>query len=269
MACMLCRKQKMKCEGKDKAPCRRCRAAGVECTFEAAAPAPPGARKGGAASREWIESRMSGVEGRLKRLETQRTSPSASSSTTDPSSPVVTPSTDALEARIAQLEAQVYALTMAAASNTTPIPSAPQPPYTQPQPPPLQQHYAQGFPPSFAPLPPGRSYSLGAPAHHTNSNNTYPHQQPSPASTRLPNSIIKKRRRSDQTSTAPLPFPVRMARRSTLHIRWNRVCSRDGARRRRREQIVERGIGMTRGEESSAGVRRLGLRGRGMSWTEG
>ena len=85
VACMLCRKQKvryllltrracleaarlrfdvadssailqMKCEGKDKAPCRRCRAAGVECTFEAAAPAPPGARKGGAASKEWIES---------------------------------------------------------------------------------------------------------------------------------------------------------------------------------------------------------------------
>jgi hypothetical protein len=108
--------------------------------------------------------RMSGVEGRLKRLETQHTSTSSSSSTTDPSSPTVGgPSTDALEARIAQLEAQVYALTMAA-SNNAPSLSAPQPSYTQPQPPPLQQqHFAQGFPSAYAPLQPGRSYSLGAP----------------------------------------------------------------------------------------------------------
>lgn len=53
----------MKCEGKDRAPCRRCRQAGVECTFEAALPAPVGSRKGAAASKEWIESSVAPSHG--------------------------------------------------------------------------------------------------------------------------------------------------------------------------------------------------------------
>ncbi|KAM0790915.1 hypothetical protein ACM66B_004222 [Microbotryomycetes sp. NB124-2] len=116
MACVLCRKQKMKCEGKDKAPCKRCRAAKVECTFE---PSPAGSTlpRSRGVSKEWIEDRMASVEGRLVKLESRRGSldsenSSASPGTTSPTTP--TSSTAALEARIAQLEAQVFALTFAA-----------------------------------------------------------------------------------------------------------------------------------------------------------
>ncbi|KAK4047327.1 hypothetical protein OIV83_005505 [Microbotryomycetes sp. JL201] len=115
MACVLCRKQKMKCEGKDKAPCKRCRAAKVECTFE---PSHAGSNlpRARGISKEWIEDRMASVEGRLVKLESRRGSldsdSSASPSTTSPTTP--SSSTAALEARIAQLEAQVFALTFAA-----------------------------------------------------------------------------------------------------------------------------------------------------------
>ncbi|KAL8277643.1 hypothetical protein RQP46_009916 [Phenoliferia psychrophenolica] len=33
-ACLLCRKQKMRCEGADEPPCKRCRASNQECHFE-------------------------------------------------------------------------------------------------------------------------------------------------------------------------------------------------------------------------------------------
>lgn len=49
------RRQKMKCEGPSKSPCRRCRAAGVECVFESPTSAVPRARSGGNAAQSWID----------------------------------------------------------------------------------------------------------------------------------------------------------------------------------------------------------------------
>lgn len=44
----------MKCEGPEKAPCRRCRAAQVDCVFEAPPAAPPRPR-GGGVTEAWVE----------------------------------------------------------------------------------------------------------------------------------------------------------------------------------------------------------------------
>ncbi|GEM10184.1 microtubule-associated protein [Rhodotorula toruloides] len=115
MACTLCRKQKMKCEGPDKAPCRRCRAAGVDCVFEAPPAAPPRPR-GTGVTEAWVESRFSQFEQRLASLEQETSSsralvPTNNGSSSTPSSSSISPQivTDH-DRRIATLEAQLYAL---------------------------------------------------------------------------------------------------------------------------------------------------------------
>ncbi|BGP09768.1 hypothetical protein JCM10049v2_005641 [Rhodotorula toruloides] len=113
MACSLCRKQKMKCEGPDKAPCRRCRAAGVDCVFEAPPAAPPRPR-GTGVTEAWVESRFSQFEQRLASLEQETSSSRAlvpSNGSSAPSSSSISPQivTDH-DRRIATLEAQLYAL---------------------------------------------------------------------------------------------------------------------------------------------------------------
>lgn len=138
--------------------------------------------------------RMAGVEGRLKNLETKRTSVSSSSSTTDPSSPVGIPSpTEALEVRIAQLEAQVYALAMANQhSNAPPSAFAPHP---QQQ----QQQYSHPYPgpggpiAAYPPHPQPTRFSL-APSSASSSYPTfyptpeleYQHSPPPPPPTSAP-----------------------------------------------------------------------------------
>ncbi|GAA5992211.1 hypothetical protein JCM11641_001016 [Rhodosporidiobolus odoratus] len=124
MACNLCRRQKMKCEGPEKAPCRRCRAAQVDCVFEAPAPAPPRAGRGGATvgaavatqgervvERDWVENRLSGLDARLSNLEHTT---SSSLTVRQPQPPQVSPALQSNvadhERRIAALEAQLYAL---------------------------------------------------------------------------------------------------------------------------------------------------------------
>ncbi|KAM0790476.1 hypothetical protein ACM66B_003352 [Microbotryomycetes sp. NB124-2] len=104
MACVLCRKQKMKCEGPDKAPCKRCRTAGVECVFEAAPPLAPRSR-GSGASDAYIEQRFAVVEDRISRLEEKQV-PTSSSTVIASNGGFITDH----ERRIAALEAQVYAL---------------------------------------------------------------------------------------------------------------------------------------------------------------
>lgn len=56
IAGVLCRKQKMKCEGPDRAPCKRCRTAGVECAFETPPPTTTPRVRSGAASEAYVES---------------------------------------------------------------------------------------------------------------------------------------------------------------------------------------------------------------------
>ncbi|KAK4055355.1 hypothetical protein OIO90_003193 [Microbotryomycetes sp. JL221] len=170
MACVLCRKQKMKCEGKDKAPCKRCRAAKVECTFEPSQSGTNLPRSRGL-SKEWVEERMATVEERLIKLESRRSSLSS-----DTSSPLESEnqgvtatitngetgpkesSTAVLEARIAQLEAQVFALTFAAtngrhgvfAGSATPTVIPQHALYQQQQPQQSEGHFTYTVPLSMA-----------------------------------------------------------------------------------------------------------------------
>ena len=119
---------------------------------------------------------MSGVETRLKKLETRQSSTSSTSSPTEPASPVAASSisTEALEARIAQLEAQVYALTLAHSSSATAAPPIPQSGAfpTPRQPPPRIPHLYHV--PSF---PTPISYSSASQAPYTGLN--HPHQHTS------------------------------------------------------------------------------------------
>ncbi|GAA5876989.1 hypothetical protein JCM1840_007091 [Sporobolomyces johnsonii] len=163
MACNLCRKQKMKCEGPEKAPCRRCRAAQVECVFENPPAAPPRPR-GGGVSEQWVESRLSQFEQRVATLEET----SAMSRTTTAMQPAQqqqqeSPLTADHERRIAALETALYALQLSAASQPrmqTVPPQKQQLDYTQHQhgisPTPMSstQQYGQ----------PAPSYGLHSPA---------------------------------------------------------------------------------------------------------
>ncbi|KAK4049273.1 hypothetical protein OIV83_004209 [Microbotryomycetes sp. JL201] len=105
MACVLCRKQKMKCEGPEKAPCKRCRGAGVECVFEAPPAVAPRARGGGPPDA-YVEQRFAHVEDRISRLEEKEITSNPSSSVVATKGGFITDH----ERRIAALEAQVYAL---------------------------------------------------------------------------------------------------------------------------------------------------------------
>ncbi|KAK4047443.1 hypothetical protein OIO90_006188 [Microbotryomycetes sp. JL221] len=151
MACVLCRKQKMKCEGPDKAPCKRCRTAGVECVFEAAPPVAPRVR-GSGLSEGYVESRFASVEERLTHLEDSSTSRPAM---TQQNGGFITDH----ERRIAALEAQVYALQIsvsevqtqnhqlaaAAASNFESSSNASATAHTAPSQASLPQYYTQPF----------------------------------------------------------------------------------------------------------------------------
>ncbi|GAA5851664.1 hypothetical protein JCM9279_002537 [Rhodotorula babjevae] len=109
MACQLCRRQKMKCEGPEKAPCRRCRAAQVECVFEAPPAAPPRPR-GTGVTEAWVEGRLGQVEHRLELLE-DTAAHSTSLVSGNGSAPPVSPQTVTdHERRLAALEAQLYNL---------------------------------------------------------------------------------------------------------------------------------------------------------------
>ncbi|GAA5886798.1 hypothetical protein JCM6882_005895 [Rhodosporidiobolus microsporus] len=138
MACVLCRRQKMKCEGPEKAPCRRCRAAQVECVFEAPPAAPPRPR-GGGVSEAWVESRLNQVEQRVSSLEESSSSSLALVTRQQHQQNGSVASAAAVsdhERRIAALEAQLYALQLAA---------------SRPPPPPLQQQQPpQGLPSMFS-----------------------------------------------------------------------------------------------------------------------
>ncbi|GAA5996578.1 hypothetical protein JCM5350_003451 [Sporobolomyces pararoseus] len=108
VACALCRKQKMKCEGPDKKPCRRCRAAGVECVFEAppvTTPKPRGNKDG--VTEAWVDAKLSVIDSRISVLEENSNSSVARQSTEA--------TTSDHERRIAALEAQIYALQLQAA----------------------------------------------------------------------------------------------------------------------------------------------------------
>ncbi|GAA5957766.1 hypothetical protein JCM8115_006241 [Rhodotorula mucilaginosa] len=126
MACQLCRRQKMKCEGPSKAPCRRCRAAGVACVFESPTSALPRVRSGGNAAQSWIDGRLQAFESRLSVLEDSAAGQSGAlvqqraSSETQSVPPEML---SAHERRIAALEQQLYTLQLSIAR-------------TQPQPPP-------------------------------------------------------------------------------------------------------------------------------------
>ncbi|GAA5935563.1 hypothetical protein JCM3775_003352 [Rhodotorula graminis] len=110
MACQLCRRQKMKCEGPEKAPCRRCRAAQVECVFEAPPAAPPRPRGGTGVTEAWVEGRLGQVEHRIELLE-DTAAHSTSLVSGNGSAPTVSPETVTdHERRLAALEAQLYSL---------------------------------------------------------------------------------------------------------------------------------------------------------------
>ncbi|GAA6031363.1 hypothetical protein JCM8097_005624 [Rhodosporidiobolus ruineniae] len=142
MACVLCRRQKMKCEGPDKAPCRRCRAAQVECVFEAPPQAPPRPRNGGV-SEAWVENRLNQVEQRVTSLEDVSASATAVVARQQHSGPPASQASVAdHERRIAALEAQLYALQLAAARAQAP----PLPAQQQQQ----QQQQQQPLPPMFS-----------------------------------------------------------------------------------------------------------------------
>ncbi|GAA5937645.1 Zn(II)2Cys6 transcription factor domain-containing protein [Sporobolomyces koalae] len=116
VACALCRKQKMKCEGPDKKPCRRCRAAGVDCVFEAPPVAPPRPR-GGGVTEAWVESRLSAMDQRVSLLEENGSSLVHSPADSNRGSGTTTADH---ERRIAALEAQIYALQLQTAQAPPP-----------------------------------------------------------------------------------------------------------------------------------------------------
>ncbi|GAA6004219.1 hypothetical protein JCM10207_002488 [Rhodosporidiobolus poonsookiae] len=119
MACVLCRRQKMKCEGPDKAPCRRCKAAQVECVFEAPPAAPPRPR-GGGVTEAWVESRIGQVEDRMAALEESAGSSQAlvlhqQQQHQQQQNAASAATLSEHERRIAALEQQLYALQLQAA----------------------------------------------------------------------------------------------------------------------------------------------------------
>ncbi|GAA6036456.1 hypothetical protein JCM8097_003516 [Rhodosporidiobolus ruineniae] len=136
-ACSFCRKQKMKCEGPNARPCKRCRVANVECIFDdpSAGPAKSTTKiRSNAQAQALLEGRVTDIETRLDRLEDGRrdlaplprrasASGSASPAPSTPlnlapslplppdfSTPPAVDSTTALQSRVAQLEAQVQSL---------------------------------------------------------------------------------------------------------------------------------------------------------------
>ncbi|GAA5838796.1 hypothetical protein JCM11251_006741 [Rhodosporidiobolus azoricus] len=154
MACVLCRRQKMKCEGPEKAPCRRCRAAQVECVFEAPPAAPPRPR-GGGVSEAWVESRLSQFEQRLSSLE--ETSSSSLALVTRQqqqqqqqngslASPATTAAVSDHERRIAALESQLYALQLAVSRPPPPVAAVQPAPANLPSMFSSSPHLGQGLP---------------------------------------------------------------------------------------------------------------------------
>ncbi|BGP41813.1 hypothetical protein JCM10449v2_005804 [Rhodotorula kratochvilovae] len=126
MACQLCRRQKMKCEGPEKAPCRRCRAAQVECVFEAPPAAPPRPR-GGGVTEAWVEGRLGQVEHRLASLE-DATANGHALVATNGAPPSVSPHTITdHERRLAALEAQLYQMQITMARQVHLPPQQPHP----------------------------------------------------------------------------------------------------------------------------------------------
>ncbi|KAM0754065.1 hypothetical protein T439DRAFT_322952 [Meredithblackwellia eburnea MCA 4105] len=153
IACVLCRRQKMKCSGGS--PCRRCKTAGVDCVFESppvSAPRPRTTNSG--VSEAWVESRLSTVEDRISQLEDASDSSPSTALTTRNRAPSAATSPQLQvqhdhERRIAQLEAQIYALQLAA-SPTPPNHLARSLP---PSAPPSQQHIRSFSTPSQAGAP--------------------------------------------------------------------------------------------------------------------
>ncbi|GAA5955979.1 hypothetical protein JCM10213_006525, partial [Rhodosporidiobolus nylandii] len=170
MACTLCRRQKMKCEGPEKAPCRRCRAAQVECVFEAPPAAPPRPRAG-VVTEAWVESRFNTVEQRISTLE--ETSSSSLSLVRQQQQQSISPALISdHERRIAQLEAQLYALQLATARQASQVQIPPV--YSSPSgghgPQALEQSGSAGAgyaaAAAFAaPYPPSSATSVGAAGH--------------------------------------------------------------------------------------------------------
>ncbi|KUL85970.1 hypothetical protein ZTR_06494 [Talaromyces verruculosus] len=66
VACLRCRKQKLKCGGPDKIPCQRCRASNAECVF-----VPPKALQSKPVSQSDSETRIALLEQRLQLVESQ------------------------------------------------------------------------------------------------------------------------------------------------------------------------------------------------------
>ncbi|GAA5977121.1 hypothetical protein JCM10908_004863 [Rhodotorula pacifica] len=177
MACQLCRRQKMKCEGPSKAPCRRCRSAGVECVFESPTSAAPRVRSGGNAAQSWIDGRLQAFESRLSMLEDTTASQSGalvhrSSSDSQSAPPEVL---SAHERRIASLEQQLYTLQLSIARTQPPPPAQSNAPsmgmYGSSYP--VQHGGMAGYPPSMGeygspgmpptPMPPHSAASSGYP----------------------------------------------------------------------------------------------------------
>lgn len=147
----------MKCEGPEKAPCRRCRAAQVECVFEAPPAAPPRPR-GTGVTEAWVEGcvslslspsllelvpsfrpdvdsslpcrRLGQVEHRLELLE-DTAAHSTSLVSGNGSAPPVSPQTVTdHERRLAALEAQLYNLQITMARQVQIPPQQHQPPHS-------------------------------------------------------------------------------------------------------------------------------------------
>ncbi|GAA5877477.1 hypothetical protein JCM8547_001085 [Rhodosporidiobolus lusitaniae] len=152
MACVLCRRQKMKCEGPEKAPCRRCRAAQVECVFEAPPAAPPRPRGGGGVNEAYLEGRLSQFEQRILSLEEASTSQALvvrqqqQQQQQQHNSLVSAAAISDHERRLAALEAQLYALQLTVSRQQLPQPSQqPQQQYQQ-----QQQQNQQNLPSMFS-----------------------------------------------------------------------------------------------------------------------